>query len=114
MNQQIKITRKDAEPIIKATFPQYNGRKIKIEFTDKVTFYDTNWGGGTKNTYAAVKSNGQVGHFYAPAPWVNPVEGMTTDLPTDTLLVEHSIFCGKDCGITIYMHPANAPKWITA
>ena len=113
MNQQIKLTSKEASPVVKLVFPNYTGRKFKVEFTDKVTFYDTNWGGGTKNSYAAIKSDGTVGNLYAPAPWANPVEGKTVDLPVDILLVEHSIFCGKDMGITIYAHPTNAPKWLT-
>ncbi len=110
--QSVKITRKQAQAILKATFPQYTGRKIRVTFTDQVTFSDTNWGGGTRNKYAAVRADGKSGIFNAPAPWVNPLEGRTVDLPVDVLLVEHSIFCGQDCGITIYANPAHLPKWL--
>jgi hypothetical protein len=112
MNTQIKIMKKQAQPIVDLVFPDYTGRKFKLEFTDQVLFYDTNWGGGTRNYYAAVKSNGAHQGLSIPAPWVNPVEGLTMQLPPDVLIVAHSIFFGHDMGITIYAHPSNAPKWL--
>ena len=108
----IKITRKQALPIIRATFPNYNGRKVKVEFRESITFFDTNWGGGTKNTYAFVRADGAIAHYDAPAPWVNPVEGKTVPLPPDVIVVCHSIFCGQDCGLTIYAHPSLAEKML--
>lgn len=110
----IKITRKQAAEIIKATFPNYTGKKIRVEFTSKVTFYDTNWSGGTRNVYAAVKADGRTARVNVPAPWINAIEGKTFDLPADILVVEHSFFCGKDAGLTIYSNPVNAPKWLEA
>ena len=109
----IKITRKQALPIIKATFPDYNGRKIHVEFRENITFYDTNWGGGTKNTYSFVRADGAIAHYDAPAPWVNPVEGKRVPLPPDVIVVCHSIFCGQDCGLTIYAHPSLAEKMLS-
>ena len=111
-NHTMKVTRKQAENIIKATFPEYRGRKIKVEFRPEVTFYDTNWGGGSRNQYAAVKADGTKARLNVPAPWLNVVEGATVPLPADVLIVEHSIFCGKDCGLTIYANPVNLPKWL--
>jgi len=114
MNQTITITKKQAEQILKATYPNYGGRKIKVEFSNKVYFYDTNWGGGSRNTYVAVRSDGKSAKLNVPAPWVNIVEGTSVELPADVLIVEHSIFCGKDCGITIYANPVHLPKWLNA
>jgi hypothetical protein len=31
-------------------------------------------------------------------------------MPPNVIVVEHSIFCGKDVGITIYVRPANLAK----
>ena len=42
--------------------------------------------------------------FHPPAPWVNPIEGKRVEVPEGVAVVEHSIFCGKDCGITIYVN----------
>ncbi len=110
----IKLTRKQAKLILDKTFPEYPGRKIKVEFTTRVTFYDTNWGGGTRNWYHALRADGNNTRLMASAPWINPVEGKTIELPVDVIVVEHSVFCGHDTGITIYAHPSNAPKWLTA
>ena len=40
------------------------------------------------------------------------VSEATVDLTEDIVIICHSIFCGKDSGITIYSHPNNAPKWL--
>lgn len=42
MNQQFPITRKQAAPVLAVTFPGYKGRKIRVEFAEKVSFYDLN------------------------------------------------------------------------
>ena len=103
----MKITRKEAQPILKAINSDYAGRKISVKFTNRVSFYDTNWGGGTRNQYTAVNMNtSKASTFYAPAPWINPVEGQSIELPENILIVEHSHFCGRDMGITIYAHPS--------
>ena len=99
--------RKDAvRPIVEATFPRYRGRTFKVGFTDTVSFHDTNWGGGSRNTYRAVRMDkGTVNDLPSFAPWSNPVEGQTVDLPENVVVVEHSIFCGKDMGLRFYAHP---------
>lgn len=112
MNQTQKLTRKQAAKILELTFPDYQGRKISIEFTPRVTLYDLNWSGGTRNEYAAVRSDGKSGIFSAPAPWVNPYEGMSIEMKPEILLVEHSVFCGHDMGVRIYAHPTHLPKWL--
>jgi len=106
------LTRKQAKPILDATFPAYRGRKIKVKFTETVNVNDTNWSGGTRNQYQAIGADGLVVDLTAnvPAPWVNPIEGTKIELTENFLIVEHSHFCGKDCGITIYSHPSNSPK----
>lgn len=113
-NFSLKLNKAQYGKIVKATFPEYHGRSVKIEFAERVTFYDTNWSGGSCNKYAAVASDGKTARLNVPAPWVNPIEGQTFDMPEDALLIEHSYFCGKDCGITIYAHPCHLPKWIEA
>lgn len=114
MNQRMKVKKADVKPIVQATFPNYRGRTFEIEFTPKVTFHDTNWGGGTRNLYTAVASDGRSIKLGVPAPWQNAVEGKTMDLPEDILIVKHTVFCGKDLGITIYANPVHLPKWLSA
>ena len=108
----MKINKSQVRPILEATFPEYRGRTFKVEFVPTITFYNTNWGGGSRNKYAAIGSDGRTARLSVPAPWVNPVEGKTIEIPTNVLVVKHTIFCGKDLGITIYAHPAHMPKWL--
>jgi len=107
----MKLAKKDAWKYVSITFPDYTGRKFFLEFRNNITFYDTNWSGGTRKEYKAIGNNGVAG-FNAPAPWVNGVEGTTLKMRPDVIIVTHNIFCGKDCGVTIIMHPEHAPKWI--
>lgn len=113
MDDSFPITRKQAKSILDASFPEYTGRKIKIEFRLVITFYDTNWSGGTCNKYAVLANNGQGiedKHVHVSAPWANPAEGYRLDMRRDIVVVCRSYFCGKDCGITIYAHPSYAPR----
>ena len=110
MAKSIKVRKAQVRPILKRSFPDYRGRKFKIEFTDEVNFYGTNWSGGSRNSYAFVHADGNDKFLSAPAPWVNPYEGKKHLLPENVLVVRHTIFCGKDLGITIYAHPSYAPR----
>ena len=111
----IKLTRKQAMPIIKVAAPDYTGRKIKICFADHVTLHDLNWGGGTRSKYTLLDEVRGIGRFAVGAPWDrdNP-EGQRIDLAPGTLVVQHSIFCGADMGLTIWAAPGYQPKWLTA
>lgn len=105
----LKLTSRQAKPIVSVAFPNYRGRKFNLLFTGAVRFDNTNWDGGSKNEYASVRSDGTVGRFAAYSPWNNPVEGQTVQLPADVIVVQHTYFRGQDCGITIYAHPSLAP-----
>lgn len=107
----IKLSRKEARPILDKTFPLYRGRKISLRFSETITFTDLNWSGGTKNTYAAVGVGGS-SKLSPAAPWDNPLEGMTLKMRPDVAIVVNAFFCGKDMGIEIVMHPSQAPKLV--
>lgn len=80
--------------IINTTFPEYKGKKIKIS-TNIPKRLNTEWSCGSKEYYA----------FYELATGKQFVINNTMNLdllPSGVILVEHSIFCGKDMGITIY------------
>lgn len=115
MNTTIKARKSEVKQILAITFPEYAGRTFRVEYCTQVGFYDTNWGGGTRNTYAAVQmKTGKVGRLVAKAPWINTVEGQRIDLPEDMVIVEHSIFCGKDMGIRFYVHESHRQSFLTA
>jgi hypothetical protein len=114
MENSINVKKSEVKDILAATFPEYTGRKIRVVFTDKVQMYDLNWSGGTRNIFAAVTTDGKSARPNVPAPWSNPFEGQTVNVPTSAVIVCHSFFCGSDCGVTIYAHTDQAPKWLPA
>jgi len=102
----IRLKKSDVKPLVELSFPDYRGRTFRAVPTREVTFYNTNWDGGSRSQYAAVRMNdGKAAVYDAPAPWNNPVEGTTFALPPDVVIVEHIIFCGKDLGLRFYVHP---------
>lgn len=110
----LKLTSRQAKPIVSVAFPDYRGRKFFMEFTGAVRFDNMNWDGGSKNEYVSIRRDGSVGRFESYSPWNNPVEGQTVQLPADVIVVQHTYYCGQDCGITIYAHPSLAPALLPA
>lgn len=100
-----------------AAFPDYSGRKFKLEpFPSTGMSLHSYWSGGSRNYFAfahldtrkateSVPQNGTVfdGENYK-----------VTHLPENVALVEHSYFCGKDLGLTIYVGEENLVKMIPA
>lgn len=113
--EPLKVTKKQIQPLLAVSFPNYKGRTFKVYFTEEITLSDLNWSGGTKCTYAAVKmSEGRCEAFPHFSPWNNPLEGKTIPLPEsgDIVVVMHSYFCGQDMGITFYAHPSAQQKML--
>lgn len=94
--------------IVSACFPGYNGKKIVLS-TAVPTDLRSYWDGGSRSQYvffslidgktAMVESNHPV--FEAGKPY------HLDKLPERLLLVRHSIFVGKDMGITIYANASD-------
>ena len=118
MLNAIHLDPKQAAPIIRATFPGYTGKHCKIRAQSSVTFNGLNWSGGSRSTYRACRLDGtplESQHdMSAPPPWSNPFEGKTVDIPAGCAVVEHSYFCGKDMGLTIYAPPADVAPMLPA
>lgn len=102
---------KRSEPLIKeilqATFPDYNGRKIKIktEFPSSLHSY---WSGGSKRYFRFYQpATGKLFHINdLDAPWIQYKENREFNpemIPDSVILVEHRYFCGENLGITIYV-----------
>ena len=111
MNNAIHVEPKTVHALIKATFPDYSGNKVRIIPVDTVTFTDLNWSGGTRNQYQACTLTGEnIDSRYdlnSAAPWDNQFEGKSVSIPDGLAIVEHGYFCGKDMGLTIYANPRN-------
>jgi len=110
----IRVKRSEVEQIVNATFPEYRGRKIKIDASGSVTFTDLNWSGGTRSQYRACSlagdKSGNMDPYNNAAPWANPAEGGIVSIPVGHCVVEHSICCGRDIGLIVHVHPQDMPK----
>jgi len=89
--------------IVKATFPQYKGRKFKLS-TEIPSQLNSYWNGGSIDSYVFYELNTEkilnVGSNHPIFETRNPRD--IKKIPIGIVIVKHSICCGKDAGITIY------------
>ncbi len=101
----MKWTLKD---VGKAAFPDYRGRKFRLVtdyFPKEINSY---WDGGSRDYYCFLNlQNGKIVgvHSNHPAFEAKFPNKVPVELPPEIVLVEHSIFCGKDVGISVYAKP---------
>jgi hypothetical protein len=110
---KVSITDPVIRKIVSACYPNYKGRKIKVEA--KTTYVMSNyWDGGSRDY--AVAYHLASGETAQPSVvTANPMRGQAhaqVDIPEGVAIVEHSIFQGKDVGIRIYVNPANMGKFL--
>jgi hypothetical protein len=75
------------------------------------------WSGGSRDSYQAIelatgKAMDAINHN--AAPWNPERKEKTIALRPGYAVVEHSIFCGRDSGLTFYVHPDDAAKLLPA
>ena len=91
------------------TYPEYTGRRVFVQATHEISFFDLNWSGGTKRTYTIIRADGaSVDGFDHNHPAHNQYEGKTVPMSPEYMVIVRSWFCGKDAGITVYTY-APAP-----
>jgi hypothetical protein len=91
----------------------YTGKKFAVRVCESMTIPSDAglWSGGSRDLYrvvrfadgASVTMPGQ-----ASSPWDAGRRDQTITLTPDLCVVRHSDFCGKDMGLTFYIHPSNA------
>jgi hypothetical protein len=94
--------------IITACFPAYKGKTVKIS-VDIPSMLRSYWDGGSRTYYAFYSlENGVTFEVESNHPMFEAGKpGKLDKLPERVLLVAHSIFCGKDMGITIYANASD-------
>ncbi len=103
-----------SDPLVKrllsVSFPEYRGRKISAALWTAPLSLDLNWDGGSKDEVVLIDfAAGRIGRLRCPSPWAVGAHDPLI-APPDSILVVHSIFCGKEAGITFYVRRgANAP-----
>lgn len=104
------LEKKDAtiDKIVKATFPHYKGRTIKLS-TEIPRELNSYWVGGSKDSYVFYElSTGRVLQVEDNHPFFQQGRPrVLKSLPEGLLLVNHNFFCGQDMGITIYANNSN-------
>jgi hypothetical protein len=93
----------------------YSGKSFKAEVCEKVYIpsYAGNWDSGSRDTYSAIElATGKsiaASNNYS-APWDNDRKDQHIALRSGFAVIRHSIFCGRDMGLTFYVHPEDAVK----
>lgn len=101
----MKCKKADVWAVAGRAFPEYRGRSFRVSIAGVVTLHDLNWGGGTRNVYKAVPltREGAANGLPTFSPWNNPAEGKTLEIPAGWAVVEHTVFCGTDLGLTVHV-----------
>lgn len=90
---------------LRATFPDYRGRKVRIVRYDRPLYLDLSWSGGTVDKVALVDFvGGRIGKLRVSSPFVAGAHDPVV-CPPGAMLVVRSYFCGHDAGVTFYVHP---------
>lgn len=115
----VKVTKgshPEAVALMQAAFPGYRGRTYRISDSTP-THLDSYWDGGSRDYFVFIRMADlktlavEANHpFYCK----DKPRTLKHGLPAGIALVEHSICCGKDCGLTIYFPKAEADPELTS
>lgn len=101
--------------IASLAFPAYTGRKFKVDTLTGPKRLDSCWSGGSRDYYVVIdlETGQSVPIPENGTPFSNGGQIFTVDnLPRPNIaIVQHTIFCGKDLGITIYVSPENLNRF---
>lgn len=94
------------DPMVKrllaVTFPQYRGRKVKARLWKGPMVLENYWSEGSRSYYRAVRIiDGAVADFGTDNPFFATAHE-PVDLPSGVILVERSIFMGREAGLTVW------------
>jgi len=103
-----KISAKD---IGKRAYPDYKGRKFRLKVVTRPMNLASYWDSGSRDYFVifdlkSMRVTSNVPAQSAFDPQRPDLKGFT--LTPGTAVVEHSIFMGKDTGITVHIHPDDA------
>ena len=114
------LTPEQGSPMARKFYPAYTGQKFAVTVAESYQFNDY-WDGGSREyaTLAVCDALGELRSVASPtgivAPW-NKESHTRTQIPVNGMVIAHSIFLGKDMGITFYVSPGSVflPKMLPA
>jgi len=101
--------------LMRTAYPGYRGRKFKVSTIEGSVNLQSSWQGGSRNYYILIDlATSQTSPVMpAQSQFDTPVKGLdAVTLPPNAGVVEHSIFCGKDMGLTLVIGPNNATQFL--
>lgn len=104
----------DVKKIALAAYPDYSGKKFSVQVSNHPIDVRSYWDGGSRDYFVFLRLD-NMKTWEMPQQSMNDVKVEGADrvsLVPGMVCVEHTYFCGKDIGITIHVHPDNAPKFI--
>ena len=106
---------KQITDMVRIAFPRYNGRKYRIDNSGRPVNITSYWSGGSRDYFAVVNLETRK---VLPVPQNGtvfdggPIASDGVVVPPGYVIIEHSIAMGKDFGITIYIDPDTAIKFL--
>ena len=112
----VSITDPIIKRIVKATYPSYRGRKIRIVPQRYPLNCKSYWDGGSRDYFTFLRLDTfAIAPMPAQSAFDRDIRGAeSVTLPAGIICVEHSIFCGKDVGIRIHVNPENLVSMLPA
>ena len=112
MNTAYHTNHTDVKKIAKAAYPNYNGRKFAVKIANHPLNVSSYWEGGSRDYFVFLRLDNLQTYEVPPQSMYDPkIKGTeSVKIVPGMLCVKHTYFCGKDLGITIYVHPDNAPN----
>lgn len=116
MRIQIQNPDNRTRAIFKAAYPDYKGRKFRANVVSGTIDTRSYWDGGSRDyfTFVDLVTGRNLGSVPAQSAFDKPIhKSGEVELPENIACVERSIFCGKEAGLTLHLHPNNAPLFLT-
>ena len=90
-------------------FPSYKGRKFKLDNSGHAVNLTSHWDGGSRDQFVILQlGSGQTKAVPQNGTMFDRVHVDDAVVPAGFVIVEHSVFCGKDLGITFHVDPESA------
>jgi hypothetical protein len=108
VNQTVSRSHPVLKAALRATFPDYRGRKVRVAPYTRPLFLQTTWSEGSRDEVKAIRlADGQVADASGFAGWGAAEE---VACPAGHVLVVHTVSYGHDLGITFYVPVDPAPS----